>query len=142
MVFTAARVVVAASWSGQHDPIDGKSGGIVPRSMQALLDRKSWFTELDMYTSCLVVRALLVELFLAVICSSTAPCTVRGVEVAALTLVATWKIVSLFTPRWWSSCVGPTEIWAPVSKMPLALLSLPGLCLLWYRVGGGTESCA
>ena len=94
---------MAASWSGQHDPIDGKSGGIVPRSMQALLDRKSWFTELDMYTSCLVVRALLVELFLAVICSSTAPCTVRGVEVAALTLVATGKIVSLFTPRWCGS---------------------------------------
>lgn len=28
-----------AAGSGQHDPMDGKLGGIVPRSMQALLDR-------------------------------------------------------------------------------------------------------
>ena len=38
-VDTLATATEAAFWSGPHEPIDGKSGGIVPRSIQAALDR-------------------------------------------------------------------------------------------------------
>ena len=50
---------------GVHDPMVGKSGGMVPRSMHPALDMCMYSTELEMYTSCLVYKDLPVSLFLA-----------------------------------------------------------------------------
>ena len=39
LAFTAVIDAGVASRSGQHEPMEGKSGGIVPRSIHAFLDR-------------------------------------------------------------------------------------------------------